>query len=264
MRAEEGSLQQLSFLAVPGLPLVQPDDDLAKLVGDALLAGPGLESGDVLIVAQKIVSKAENRYVFLDQVQPSAEALALAREVDKDPRLVQLILDESSALVRKARGLLIVRHRLGFVHANAGIDQSNIEHEDGRERALLLPRNPDASAARLREALQRRFDLPLAVIINDSMGRPFRLGTLGLAIGVAGLRALEDYMGEHDLFGRELLVTQVAAADELAAGASLVMGQTSESIPLVVARGYPLREPVEAADCGVVPLLRPADRDLFR
>ena len=257
-------MQQLSFLAVPGIPLVQPDDDLAALIGNALQAGPGVEAGDVVVIAQKIVSKAENRYVFLDQVAPSAEAEALALEVDKDPRLVQLILDESTARVRQAPGVLIVAHRLGFVHANAGVDQSNIEHEGGRERALLLPLNPDASAARLREALQQRFGVQLAVIINDSMGRPFRLGTLGLAIGVAGLRALEDYIGETDIFGRELQVTQVAAADELAAGASLLMGQTSEKTPVVVARGYPARAPQEQAEQGVAPLLRPADRDLFR
>lgn len=253
---------QLGFFAIAGIPLIEPGDDLAGLVADALAAGPGLKSGDIVILAQKIVSKAEDRYVFLDETEASEEALKLADEVDKDPRLVQLILNESSSVVRRARGVLIVRHRLGFVHANAGIDQSNIRHESGRERALLLPEDPDASAERLRRTWQERFGADIAVIINDSMGRPFRLGTLGLAIGVAGLAALHDHIGDLDLFGRELQVTQVAVADELAAGASLVMGQVREQTPVVLARGYAFQHPREVK--GVGPLLRPQNLDLFR
>ena len=166
--------------------------------------------------------------------------------------------------MRQAPGVLIVEHRLGFVHANAGIDQSNIEEVDGRERALLLPKDPDVSAERLRRLLQERFGVQVAVIINDSMGRAWRMGTLGLAIGVAGLHALVDHIGDVDLFGRELQVTQVAAADELAAGASLLMGQTAEGRPVVLVRGYPIRPPAEAEARGISPLLRPRTLDLFR
>jgi len=257
----------LEFIAIENFPMVNPGDDLAALIEAALAAQAiTLMDGDVLCLAQKIVSKAENCYVDLRTVTPSSEAMALAKEVDKDPRKVQLILDESVEVVRKRPGVLIVEHRLGFVHANAGIDQSNISLEgvDQEELCLLLPKDPDASAEGLKERLEAITDCKLAVVINDSVGRAWRMGTVGLAIGVAGLTALEDYIGDHDIYGTELKVTQVAAADELAAGASLVMGQTTERVPLVLIRGYQRRANPESESQGVRPLIRPKQMDMFR
>jgi coenzyme F420-0:L-glutamate ligase/coenzyme F420-1:gamma-L-glutamate ligase len=257
----------LSLTAIPDLPMVEPGDDLVSQIGNAIEAmGEQLLDDDVLVLAQKIVSKAEGRYRDLRDVVPSPEASAIGLEVDKDPRKVQAILDESNEVVRKRPGVLIVEHKLGFVQANAGIDQSNIEYEQGAEDllCLLLPVDPDASARAMRVAVRERYGVNIGVIINDSIGRAWRNGSLGLAIGVAGFTALEDYIGGTDLFGRELVVTQVGAADELAAGASLVMGQTTEKTPVVLVRGYEPREPVEAERRGVQPLIRDRDMDMFR
>ena len=258
---------QLSLVAVDKIPMVEPGDDLIDLI----LAGlesmeEDLRDGDVLVFAQKIVSKAENRYVNLADVEPSEAAMRLGEEVDKDPRKVQVILDESNEVVRKRPGVLIVEHRLGFVAANAGIDQSNIYQAgvEGDDLCLLLPVDPDASAQRLRQTIEDRCGIDVAVIINDSIGRAWRMGTVGLAIGVAGMTSLEDYVGGHDIYGRELIVTQVAAADELAAGASLVMGQTTEKAPVVRVRGYAPKAPESADLQGVKPLLRPKAMDMFR
>ena len=258
---------RLSFVGVEGIPMVQPGDDLAVLILDALTEmGEALTDDDVIVLAQKIVSKAENRYLDLRTVTPSEEACRLAKEVDKDPRKVQAILDESNEVVRKREGVLIVEHRLGFVQANAGIDQSNIPHEEDDEDnlCLLLPEDPDTSARALREEIKKRTGLRVGVVINDSLGRAWRNGTLGLAIGVAGFTALESYIGGTDIYGRELVVTAVAAADEMAAGASLVMGQTSEKTPVVLVRGYQPREPVDQTLRGIGPLIRDKDVDLFR
>ena len=257
----------LSLTAIPDLPMVEPGDDLVSQIGNAIEAmGEQLLDDDVLVLAQKIVSKAEGRYRDLRDVVPSPEASAIGLEVDKDPRKVQAILDESNEVVRKRPGVLIVEHKLGFVQANAGIDQSNIEYEQGAEDllCLLLPVDPDASARAMRVAVRERYGVNIGVIINDSIGRAWRNGSLGLAIGVAGFTALEDYIGGTDLFGRELVVTQVGAADELAAGASLVMGQTTEKTPVVLVRGYEPREPVEAERRGVQSLIRDRDMDMFR
>lgn len=255
------SSSKLELLAIEGLPIVKPGDDLARLAID------GLERSrlqvlphDVLVVAQKVVSKAEGRMVALADVTPSARALEVAREVDKDPRLVELILSETKRIVRSGPGVLIVEHRLGFVMANAGVDQSNVSAQDGVERALLLPRNPDASAEALRGALAARLDSRLGVIINDSFGRAWRLGTVGVALGVAGLPALKDLRGRPDLLGRPLRVSISAFADEIAAAASLLMGQGDEGRPMVVVRGIDWQEPPS----GVGTLLRPPGEDLFR
>lgn len=256
---------ELSLVPIDNIPMVEPGDDLLTLILAGLDSmGAALADGDVLVLAQKIVSKAENRYVNLNDIVPSEAAIKLGLEVDKDPRKVQVILDESNEVVRKRPGVLIVEHRLGFVAANAGIDQSNIHQAgiDGDDLCLLLPLDPDASAAVLRQAILDRLGLQVAVIINDSIGRAWRMGTVGLAIGVAGMTALEDYIGGEDIYGRELLVTQVAAADELAAGASLVMGQTTEKAPVVLVRGYQAKVP--AGPEGVQPLLRPKAMDMFR
>lgn len=250
-------------VALPGIPMVRAGDDLARLVQDALgRADLTLADGDVIALAQKIVSKAEGRLVALRSVTPSDEARTLAEATDKDPRLVQLVLDESSEVVRTKPGVLIVRHRLGLVGANAGIDQSNIEHgADGtEEHALLLPVDPDASARRLRDALQAASGARLGVIITDSSNRPWRLGTIGAAIGCAGIRTLDDRRGGTDLYGRELAVTMINRADALATMATLAMGETTERTPVALIRGLPADDVDEPASS----IVRPLDEDLFR
>jgi coenzyme F420-0:L-glutamate ligase/coenzyme F420-1:gamma-L-glutamate ligase len=206
------------------------------------------------------VSKAEGRMVDLATVEPSTEAIELAGKVQKDPRLVELILSETTRVVRARPGLLIVEHRLGFVMANAGVDQSNVGSPDDPQQALLLPVDPDGSAAILRRRLSQKFGMPVAVIINDSFGRAWRRGTCGVAIGAAGLPALMDLRGSPDLFGRELRVSITGHADEIAAAASLVMGQGAEGQPVVVVRGLAWGGPDNAAS----ELVRPAAEDLYR
>lgn len=247
---------RIELIALEGLPLIAPGDDLAVLIREALArAELVLRAGDVLVLAQKIVSKAEGRLVRLDGVEPSQEARALAEQVGKDPRLVELILSESRRVVRAGPNVLIVEHRLGLIMANAGIDQSNVQPGF----ALLLPEDPDASAARLRSRLAPeggRF----GVVINDSFGRPWRQGTTGVAIGAAGLPALVDRRGAADLFGRPLQVTMIALADEIAASASLLMGPAAEGRPAVLLRGLDWTAPERPAGS----LIRPPKEDLFR
>ena len=239
--------------------MIQPGDDLAELLLSALKhKGLELHHGDILVLAQKIVSKAEGRLVQLSGVLVSEEAKQLALETEKDPRLVQLILDESNEVLRAKPGLLIVEHRLGFVCANAGIDRSNIEQGD--QAVLLLPENPDASAEKIRQQLERASSSRLGVLIVDSHGRAWRQGVSGLAIGLSGLPALVDLRGRPDLFGRELLVSTVGAADELAAAASLLMGQAAEGCPAVHVSGFPF----ELREGSLAELLRPKDKDAFR
>jgi coenzyme F420-0:L-glutamate ligase/coenzyme F420-1:gamma-L-glutamate ligase len=251
----------VEILAVPGIPLVRKGDDLVVLIGEGLArAGIVPRGGDVFVLAQKIVSKAEGRMIALASVEPSTEAIALAGHVQKDPRLVELILSESVRVVRARPGILIVEHRLGFVMANAGVDQSNLASPGGPQQALLLPVDPDGSAATLKARLSQQFGVPVAVVINDSFGRAWRRGTCGVAIGAAGLPSLMDLRGSPDLFGRELQVSVTGHADEIAAAASLVMGQGAEGQPVVVVRGLKWRGP----DNGASELVRPADEDLFR
>ncbi|HEX4974404.1 MAG TPA: coenzyme F420-0:L-glutamate ligase [Pseudomonadales bacterium] len=253
---------QLQLHALTDFPMVEVGDDLLTLILSGIRQnGLNLSDGDILVLAQKIVSKAENRYVVLESITPSAQANTLAAEVDKDPRFVELVLRESRAVIRKAPGVLIVEHHLGFIHANAGIDQSNIDHS-AAERVLLLPENPDASAERLHSGIKKTLGIHVPVIINDSMGRAWRNGTLGLAIGLAGMPAIDNKIGHVDLFGRELKATAAAIADELAAAASLVMGQTTEKTPVVLVKGYPL--PDSSSPSGVQALLRDKKTDLFR
>ena len=251
----------IELLAVPGLPLIKPGDDLGTLIARGLAQGSlQLRAQDVIVVAQKIVSKAEGRSVELATVKPSPRALALAQEVQKDPRLVELILSESVRVVRSRPNVLIVEHRLGFVMANAGIDQSNVGPTDGVERALLLPVDPDATAEKLRSELSARYGVPLAVVITDSFGRAWRRGTAGVAIGAAGLPALLDLRGNPDLFGRTLQVSISGFADEIASAASLVMGQGDEAQPVVLVRGLGWKAPANPAH----ELIRPESEDMFR
>jgi coenzyme F420-0:L-glutamate ligase/coenzyme F420-1:gamma-L-glutamate ligase len=253
-------MQRVELIAIPGMPLVQTGDNLADLIAQALRANDlGLLDGDVLVVTSKIVSKAEDRWVDLDTVIPSEEALRVASQCGKDPREVALILSEAESISRVRQGVLIVRHRLGFVCANAGVDHSNTR--PGGQWRLLLPIDPDGSARWLRQELSHRFDAKIGVVISDSHGRPFRMGTVGTAIGSAGLPALWDLRGRPDLFGTQLQVTEVGFADELAAAAGLVLGQSNEGIPVVLIRGlsFPANEDDSAAD-----LIRPAALDLYR
>lgn len=249
----------LTIHPLPGVPLVAPGDDLAAVVLDAIAAsGLSCTDGDVIVLAQKIVSKAEGRLVRLDSIMPSPRARDLAQQCRKDPRLVELILSESTEVMRVRPGVLIVRHRLGLVLANAGIDQSNIDHEQG-EAALLLPQDPDASAAALRKRIAALTGTAPAIVIIDSLGRAWRMGTCGVAIGVAGLPALLDLRGRADIHGRALQTSELGLADEVAAAASLVMGQAGEAIPAVLVRGLAARgTPGCAAD-----LVRPQALDLF-
>ncbi len=251
----------LTLTAIPDLPLVEPGDDLAGILIDGLArAGIAPAARDVLVVAQKVVSKAENRYCDLGAVTPSNRARDLARAVDKDPRLVEVILSESEAVVAHKPGVLVVAHRLGFVLANAGIDRSNVGSEAGAERVLLLPEDPDASAAALKARLDAHFKTEIAVIVSDSLGRAWRNGVTGIALGAAGLPALRDMIGRKDLFGRTLDVTQTGFADDIAAAASLLMGQADEGLPAVLLRGLAWCGPASGARA----LLRPKDEDLFR
>jgi coenzyme F420-0:L-glutamate ligase/coenzyme F420-1:gamma-L-glutamate ligase len=240
-----------------GIPVIQPGADLAQVTLAGLeQSNDGLREDDILVYAQKIVSKAEGRSVNLAGVSPSPRAVALAHETGKDARLVELILQESSEILRRRKGLLIVRHRLGFSLANAGIDASNVAFG----HVLLLPEDPDASAARIRGDLRARTGIDVGVLIIDSLGRPWRMGTVGTAIGVSGLPALLDLRGRPDMNGRPLESTEIGLADELAAAASLVMGQADEGTPIVLARGVPYaRREGRARD-----LLRPEHEDLFR
>jgi len=253
-------LRQITLLALPGLPLVQPGDDLAALIVASLSqAGLTLDRTDVLVITSKLVSKAEGRFCNLATVTPSPRAEEIAAETRKDPRLVELILRESSAVSRMRPDVLIVRHRLGFTLANAGIDHSNVS-EDGEEWVLLLPEDPDRSARTLRARLGELTGVQPGIVISDSHGRPFRQGTVGAAIGLAGIPALHDMRGERDLFGRTLRVTVTGLGDEIAAAAGLVSGQGAEGLPVVLVRGLALPE----GDGRAADLVRPLELDLYR
>jgi len=250
----------IELFPLTGISEVSPGADLAALLGDALIAaGIAPQAGDVLVVTQKIVSKAEGRFVSMDAVVPGSEAERLAAITGKPAALVELVLRESSAVVRAVPNVLVTRHRSGHVMANAGIDRSNIGAA-GPESVLLLPADADASAARIHAALAERFDPVPAVLISDSFGRPWRMGVVNVAIGAAGVPALIDRRGELDRDGRPLEVTQVALGDMLASAAGLAMGEGAESVPAVLVRGVAWSGSAAAAAA----LVRPIEQDLFR
>ena len=260
-------MSSLTLFPIRNFPLIHPGDDLAALIVQGLTAqGDALQPGDILVLAQKIVSKAEGRLVRLDTVTPSPQALEVAEVVGKEPRHVQVILDDSRAVVRARRGLLVVEQRSGWVCANAGVDRSNIPQEDNSnashgETLALLPADADASAERLRTQLGELTGVAPAVIINDSHGRAWRIGTVGVCIGCAGLPPVWNQRGLHDLFGYELMSSEECIADELAAAASLIMGQSNEGRPVVVVRGYRLPP---APPAPAVTIQRAASMDAFR
>ena len=250
----------VQILPLQGVPVIQTGVDLGSVLLKVLKdSNLNLQDHDVVVVAQKIVSKAESRSVALDSVTPSPRARQLAIDVDKDARLVELILQESVSIVRQKRGVLITRHRLGFVAANSGIDQSNVDHSDG-EHALLLPLDPDRSAQEIRETLANGTNADIGVIISDSVNRPWRLGSVGIAIGVANTAVLDDRRGRFDLFGRMLKITISNRADSIATAALLVMGESDEAVPAAIVRGLPHLNGSDGAYRGN----RPLEEDLFQ
>jgi coenzyme F420-0:L-glutamate ligase/coenzyme F420-1:gamma-L-glutamate ligase len=252
-------LTQLSLFALPGIPHVQAGDDITRLMIASLESRDlALEPGDILVVTSKLVSKAEGRFVDLRTVTPTPRAEEVGRLTHKDPRLVELILQESTHISRMRGEVLIVRHRLGFTLANAGIDHSNVGAE-GEDWVLLLPEDPDASARRIRDSLRDLTGIAPGVVISDSHGRPFRIGTVGVAIGLAGFPATWDMRGQRDLFGRVLRVTVTGLGDELAAAAGLLTGQGAEGLPVVLVRGMKL----PPGDGRAADLVRPLEQDLY-
>jgi coenzyme F420-0:L-glutamate ligase/coenzyme F420-1:gamma-L-glutamate ligase len=253
---------RLSLTALDGIPFILPGDNLAGIIGEALRRSEiVLQDGDILVVAQKIISKAEGRMVDLATIHPSPAALKYAQMVNKDPRLVEVVLRESEEVLRIAQNALVTVHKLGFVMANAGVDQSNVDHAGTHDgTVLLLPEDPDGSAATLKSAIEAEWSATIGVVISDSFGRAWRRGVTGVALGAAGLPALRNLVGEPDLFGRPLRVSEHAAADDIASAASLLMGQGAEGLPVVHIRG--LR--YDAPDLPASTLIRPKDQDVFR
>lgn len=250
---------QAILYAVPGIPLIQPGDNVSGLIIQSLKDDNfALEEDDIVVVTSKILSKAEDRYVSIDSIVPGIRAEEIAKITLKDARIVQVILQESVDVVRTAPHVLVTEHRLGFVSANAGVDQSNIGRNDNW--VLLLPENPDASAQQIREDIKQNFGVGVAVVVSDTHGRAFRLGNVGVAIGVAGLSALSDLRGSYDLFGREMLVSQMGFADLVASAAHLLSGEGDEAFPVIVVRGVKFpRGDGQAGD-----LYRPKEKDVFR
>ena len=247
---------RIELFGVPGIPEVADGDDVAELIAGALRnARIDIVEGDVLVVAQKIVSKAEGRIVRLDSFEPSPRAREWAAAFEKDPRVVEVVLRESKRIVRMERGVLISETEHGFVCANAGVDTSNVAHGT----VTLLPKDPDESARKMRSALEQAFGVRLAVIVSDTFGRPWREGLVNVALGISGIAPLIDYRGQRDSHGRPLQVTVIAVADELASAAELVM-KKSAGVPVVVIRGFDY----DASEATSFELIRPASQDLFR
>ncbi|HEX9923560.1 MAG TPA: coenzyme F420-0:L-glutamate ligase [Anaerolineae bacterium] len=250
----------LQLIPIPNIPLIQPGDDLARLIVESIQnAGLTLANADILVIAQKIVSKAEACFVRLAEVTPSPQALELAAVTRKPAELVEVILWDTAEVIRTRQNLLIVEHKLGFISANAGLDHSNVAGEP--DVVLRLPSEPDASARALRDELDQLAGVRPPVLIIDSHGRPWRLGTVGVTIGLSGLAPVQDLRGEPDLFGTPLQHTDVGFADQIAAAATLVMGQAAEGCPVVLVRGLPFTvdEQAKAADG-----LRPKGMNVFR
>ena len=256
-------MNPLTITPLPNIPLIRQGDDLADIILKSLQdTNIALQDNDILVVAQKIVSKAEGRAVNLANIKPSANAIELARQTEKDPRVVELILQESNAILRTRPGTIIVEHKLGFVCANAGVDHSNVAGigDVNKEVVLLLPMDPDRSSSLIRQEIESRTGTKVGVVIIDSHGRAWRNGTVGVAIGMSGVPGLVDLRGEKDLFGYTLRITMVGAVDELAAAASLVMGEAAEGTPVVHVRGFPY----QLREGSIKELLRPKEQDLFR
>lgn len=263
MKSADNNLQSLTLTSLENIPLIRRDDNLADVVLKSLHeTGLELQDNDILVLAQKIVSKAEGRKINLATVSPSSRAIELAQQTEKDPRVVELMLQESNEILRTRVGTIIVEHKLGFVCANAGIDHSNVagDGDSTEEWVLLLPEDPDRSCALLRKEIEAKTRKHIGVAIIDSHGRAWRNGTVGVAIGMSGVPGIVDKRGDKDLFGYTLRITIIGAADELAAAASLVMGQASEGKPVVHVRGFPY--PLQEGS--LKELIRPKEQDMFR
>ena len=254
-------MKNLELLAIEGIPLIEPGDDLVSIIIQAIKEQKiKLRRGDILVIAQKVVSKSENRYAYLNDVVPSSNAITIAENSDKDPKLVQLILNESVKVIRQNRGVIVVENKLGFIHANAGIDKSNIELNADNPKVLLLPEDPDNSALKIKEEIFRQTELNVGIIINDSSGRAWRKGIVGIAIGSSGVEVLLNLRGQKDLYGNALEITEVGRVDEIASAASLLMGQANEGLPVILVRGIPETSEVN----NVKSILRDKSEDLFR
>jgi len=254
-------LKNLELLAIENIPLIEPGDDLVSILIQTIKEEKiKLRRGDILVIAQKVVSKSENRYAYLNDVVPSSEAIRIAKNSDKDPKLVQLILNESVKVIRQGRGVIVVENKLGFIHANAGIDKSNIESDTDNPKVLLLPKDPDNSALKIKEEIFRQTKLKVGIIINDSSGRAWRKGIVGIAIGSSGVEVLLNLRGQKDLYGNALEITEVGRVDEIASAASLLMGQANEGLPVIIVRGIPETSKVN----NVKSILRDKSEDLFR
>ena len=251
----------LCISSLLGLPLVKPGEDIVEIIIQALdRHNIQLQDKDILVITQKIISKAEDRYLRLRDVTPSEQALRLGHETLKDPRLVEVILSESTDVVRHRKGVLITAHRTGSVMANAGVDQSNVPQDENDDLVLMLPVSPDVSAQQIKDAFDSRFGVSIGIVINDSLGRPWRNGVVGVALGAAGIPSLRSLIGKPDLFGRKMRTTESAFADQVATAATLVMGESDEGIPAVHIRGLSWQEPERPAQ----DLVRAAHEDMFR
>lgn len=253
--------QSLLLNTIPNIPLIKPNDDLANIIMHALSSsGHELVNNDIIAIAQKIISKSEGRLVDLATVKPSEKAIKLAEEINKDPRQIELVLSESKEIIAYKPGVIIVEHHSGVILANAGIDHSNIDNSKGKEVVSLLPKDSNKSAKRLKKEIETLCKKQIGIIITDSIGRPWRKGTTGVALGSAGIETIRDLRGDKDMFGRELLVSETADADSLASAACLLMGEGNDATPVVLIRGY---ETV-ISDQDTRQLIRPKDEDMFR
>ena len=252
---------EIKLIGLEGIPLVKSGDDISKIIKDAILNSDyDLCDGDIILIAETLISKAEGNIIKLDDIVPSDKAVEIAEICKKDPKLVELILQNSTEIVEVGPNFIVTETKQGFVCANAAIDESNVE--DGL--ATPVPENPDKSANEIREFLESEFEKDLAVIITDTQGRAFRIGAIGTAIGCSGINPLWVRVGEKDLYGRELETTEIATADELASAASLIMGQADEGLPVVIISGFSAFNHLRKTDSDIRPLLRPKEFDVFR
>ena len=254
-------IMSIEVFGLQGIPIVDGDSDISQIIKDAVeKQGCGLKHGDIVLIAETLISKAEENFIKLDDLTPSDFAIRLANESGKDPRLVEAILNESSEVVRIGPNFIITETNQGFVCANAGIDESNV----GDGLATPMPKDADKSACEIRESLEEYFNEEIAVIITDTQGRAFRFGAIGTAIGCSGISPIWKRVGERDLYGRELETTEIATCDELAAAASLIMGQADEGLPIVIVRGFDSFDTLRNADSNIKPVLMPKTADVFR
>lgn len=251
----------LELFGLKKIPLVKKGDDIAKLIVEDLKEEEiNLENGDILLIAETLIAKSEGNYIKIDKIEASQEAIEIAKKTKKDPKIVQAILNVSNEVIVVGPNFMVTETKHGFVCANAGIDESNVE--DGL--ATPMPENPDLSAKTIRESIEKETEKEIAVIITDTQGRAFRVGAIGTAIGCSGIKPLWVRIGDKDLYGRALETTEVATADELAAAASLLMGQANEGIPVVLIRGFESFDTLRDTESDIKPLIRPKEFDAFR